>query len=270
VGAAGQSTESKRLHSLKPFALGVVDTIHSQRLAETRVLNIYLPEGYSPDSAATYPVIYLLDGSADEDFIHVIGLVQYCTFPWIHQIPKSIVVGIANVNRKRDFTYPPAGWDFLTPMGYKQSDFPAYGGSGKFMAFVGQELQPYIDRHYKTNGARMIIGQSLAGLEAAEMLLKQPQLFDTYIIMSPSTWWDGGSLLDKAADYIKAFPKTKKRIYVGVGNEGNVMVGGAEKLVQLLKQYGGDNLQVQYDYLPAETHATMTHQAVYNAFRWLH
>ena len=89
-----------------PFVLGVVDTVHSVILQEKRVLNIYLPVGYHPDSAARYPVIYLLDGSADEDFIHVAGLVQFCNFPWVNMLPPSIVVGIANTQRRRDLTFP--------------------------------------------------------------------------------------------------------------------------------------------------------------------
>ena len=91
--------------ALRSFQLGVIDEIHSTVLNEKRTLNIWLPEGYSPDSAATYPVIYLLDGSADEDFLHVVGLAHFCNFPWVDILPKSIVVGIANVDRRRDFTF---------------------------------------------------------------------------------------------------------------------------------------------------------------------
>lgn len=90
----------------KPFVLGVIEEIQSKELSENRTLNIYLPEGYKQDDTTKYPVIYLLDGSADEDFIHVVGLVQFNNFPWINRVPKSIVVGIANVDRKRDFSFP--------------------------------------------------------------------------------------------------------------------------------------------------------------------
>ena len=34
-----------------PFVLGEIDSIKSVELNETRILNIYLPEGYSPDSS---------------------------------------------------------------------------------------------------------------------------------------------------------------------------------------------------------------------------
>lgn len=50
----------------KPFVLGVIDEIQSTILSEKRILNIYLPEGYSKTDTTKYPVVYLLDGSADE------------------------------------------------------------------------------------------------------------------------------------------------------------------------------------------------------------
>jgi predicted alpha/beta superfamily hydrolase len=86
--------------------LGVIEEMGSKELAEKRLLNIYLPEGYKQHDTIKYPVIYLLDGSADEDFIHIVGLVQYNSFEWINPVPKSILVGIATVDRKRDFTFP--------------------------------------------------------------------------------------------------------------------------------------------------------------------
>jgi predicted alpha/beta superfamily hydrolase len=64
-----------------PFVLGIVDEIHSVILSENRILNIYLPPEYDGKDSMRYAVIYLLDGSADEDFIHVSGLVQFNTLP---------------------------------------------------------------------------------------------------------------------------------------------------------------------------------------------
>ena len=77
-----------------PLNIGESVTINSKILDEDRTLNIYLPHGYSADSTKTYPVIYLLDGSIDEDFIHISGLVQFGSFSWINMIPETIVVGI--------------------------------------------------------------------------------------------------------------------------------------------------------------------------------
>ena len=254
----------------KPFVLGTIDEIQSEQLAEKRILNIYLPEGYSKDDTLSYPVIYLLDGSEDEDFIHVVGLVQFNTFPWINRIPKSIVVGIANVDRRRDFTYP-------TTLEEDKKRYKTAGKSEKFIAFLEKELQPYIERTYKTTNSKTIIGQSLGGLLATEILLKKPPLFNKYIIISPSLWWDNASLLKQSSLLLEENFKQKTDIYIGVGKEGlapsdipHVMEVDANLLVEKIKATKSKNVTVHFDYLPQEDHATVTHQAVFNAFRLLY
>lgn len=190
-----QSNKTLQLENSTPFVLGVIDEIQSKVLAEKRILNIYLPEGYNKNDTTKYPVIYLLDGSADEDFIHVVGLVQFNNFSWINRVPKSIVVGIATVDRRRDFTYP-------TSVKADKKKYTTAGKSGKFIAFIETELQPYIESRYKTGKSKTIIGQSLGGLLATEILFKKPALFSKYIIISPSIWWDNGSLLHQTSNIL--------------------------------------------------------------------
>ncbi|MCD6068292.1 MAG: alpha/beta hydrolase [Bacteroidetes bacterium] len=254
------------------FALSVIDTIASKELNETRTINVYLPEGYSPDSAATYPVIYLLDGGIGEDFVHITGIVRHNTQPWIARFPRSIVVGIENTLRRRDFTFAVPNLDFLEPAGFKKEQFPAYGGSAKFISFIEKELQPFIEKKYKTNAGKTITGESLGGLLATEILLKHRHLFDTYIIISPSLWWNNQSLLAEAPDLLNKGTDKKVKVYIAAANkdENKGMYDDAVFLDQLLKKHAGKNLQVHFDYLSDETHATIFHQAVYNAFRTLY
>lgn len=259
-----QSTNSR------PFVLGITEEIVSKELSEKRTLNIYLPDGYKKDDTTRYPVIYLLDGGADEDFIHICGLVQFNNFPWINRVPKSIVVGIANTDRKRDFTFP-------TTVEADKKKYPTTGGSARFIAFLEKELQPYISKQYHTSDARTIIGQSLGGLLATEILFKKPQLFNQYIIVSPSLWWDNGSLLKQSPTILSADYKQPAAIYIGVGKEGlaptaepHVMEVDANLLVEKIKGTKSKTLTVHFDYLPQEDHATVTHQAVFNAFRVLY
>lgn len=254
----------------KPFVLGQIHEITSEHLAEKRTLNIYLPEGYSPTDTLTYPVIYLLDGSADEDFIHVVGLVQFNTFPWINRIPRSIVVGIANTDRRRDFTYP-------TTLEEDKKRNKTAGKSEKFIAFLEKELQPYIAQRFKTSGVKTIIGQSLGGLLATEILLKKPTLFNKYIIISPSLWWDNGSLLKQQSLLLSETFRQKTDVYIGVGKEGlapsqipHVMEVDANLLAERLQSGKSKTVTVHFDYLPQEDHATITHQAIFNAFRLLY
>lgn len=265
-----QSNKSKPAESTKPFVLGVIEEIQSVELGEKRTLNIYLPEGYKQNDTTKYPVIYLLDGSADEDFIHVVGIVQFNNFEWINRVPKSIVVGIASVDRRRDFTYP-------TTVEADKKRFPTTGHSDKFIAFIEKELQPYIDKKYKTSSSRTIIGQSLGGLLATEILFKKPNLFNKYIIISPSLWWDNGSLLNLAPAILQENYSQQIDIYIGVGKEGltptdppHVMEVDANLLAEKIKSTKSKNVITYFDYLPQEDHATISHQAIFNAFRMLY
>ncbi len=263
LNAFGQSDSSK------PFVLGRIDQMQSSILGEKRTLNIYLPDGYNQNDTVHYPVIYLLDGSADEDFIHTVGLVQFCSFPWVNHMPPTIVVGIANTNRKRDFTYP-------STIDEDKKLCPASGHSDAFIAFIEKEVLPYIQHKYKTNASKTLIGESLGGLLATEILLKKPTLFNKYIIISPSLWWDDGSLLKLNSDIYNDDFKQKTDIYIGVGKEGlgpgktpHVMQDDAKALAEKLKASKNNNLKIYFDYLPDETHATISEQAAYNAFKVL-
>jgi predicted alpha/beta superfamily hydrolase len=241
--------------SPKPFAIGVKDQLKSKELSETRILNIYLPEGYN-DSLSKYPVIYLLDGSANEDFIHVTGIIQFLTM--IGAMPASIIVGIENIDRKRDFTFP-------TTIEADRKDYPTTGSSEKFILFIEKELQPFIQKKYRVNDRRTIIGQSLGGLVATEILLKKPSLYTDYIIVSPSLWWDNESLLAKAPILLKENKNKNINVVVSVGTEGKIMEDDAIKLSEVLKAAGNNTLNTIFLPLPDENHLTILHNAVYKA-----
>jgi len=236
----------------RPFVLGAVRTLPSAVLSENRTLNIYLPEGYHEEATTAYPVIYLLDGSANEDFIHISGLVQFLSM--MSLMPRSIVVGIANIDRKRDFTFP-------TTIPKDKKDFPTTGGSEKFIRFIEKELEPYIESHYRTT-TKTLIGQSLGGLLATEILLRHPSLFDNYFIVSPSLWWDKESLLS-----VKPTPHPDRDlfVYIAVGKEGDIMEGDARKLAKRLQKDAG--IAVRLQYFPDEDHATILHEAIYKALK---
>jgi len=265
--AFGYSNNLPAADTSKPFVIGRIESIYSKVLGEERILNIYLPDGYNPDDTVRYPVIYLLDGSADEDFIHIAGLVQFCSFDWVKQVPKSILVGIANVDRRRDFTFP------STIAGDKSAN-PSSGHSGKFIQFLETELLPQAESKYKMNGHRTLIGESLGGLLATEILLKKTTLFNRYFIVSPSLWWDNGSVLTlNSGIYTPSFNRPTD-IYIGVGKEGltptaipRVMEVDANLLADKLSAAKNKYLNLRFDYLPAENHGTIMHQAVMNAFR---
>lgn len=170
-------------------------------------------------------------------------------------IPESIIVGIANSDRKKDFTYP-------TTNKQDKTDLPTSGKSANFIQFLEKELQPYITANYKTSGPTTLIGQSLGGLLATEIWFKKPNLFDNYIIVSPSLWWDNESLLAAtAADYT-----SKKSIYIAVGKEGAIMERTARALYDKVNGQKKTNTTVFFSFFEKQNHGDALHLAVYDAF----
>ena len=242
----------------KPLTIGESVELRSSILNENRTINIYIPESYNPDSSRVYPVIYLLDGSMNEDFIHIVGNVQFCSFSWINIIPETIVVGISNIDRKKDFTYP-------STAEIDQKELPTSGNAENFIAFLSKELKPFIKANYKINDKSTIIGQSLGGLLATQILFEQPDLFDKYIIVSPSLWWDNELMLQRSLD--KSLEH--KSIYVGVGNEGPMMTRVAQSLFNKLSIDKSREARLYYNYFNQQSHGDVLHLAVYDAFEKL-
>lgn len=239
--------------------IGIIETLNSKYLEEDRVLNVYLPPSYSESSQKQYPVIYLLDGAINEDFLHVAGLIQFLTMYKL--MPETILVGIANVDRKRDFTHP-------TNIQKLKRAVPTSGGSEKFIKFITSELIPFIVKRYPVDDNHMtIVGQSLGGLLASEILLKHPQTFQQYIIVSPSLWWDEQSMINSQ---LQPRLDSKQKVVMAIGEEGDEMQQVFDKLVNKLNSSRHSKTLWTHIKLPQESHATVLHRSLYQALEFLY
>lgn len=173
--------------------IGEFKTITSKILNEERDYSVYLPEHYNDENFSNqkYPVIYLLDG---EKYFHVTsGIVKNLSQGFYPQIPECIVVAINNTDRSRD----------LTPT--KVSELPyKSGGSETFELYLQNELIPLINKEYRTLGYNILIGHSFGGLFAINTMLNSSNLFNAYLAIDPSLWWDNALLLKK----IENLPET--------------------------------------------------------------
>lgn len=245
----------------EPIIMGETLEFFSKELMENRKLNIYLPVGYKGDETRSYPVIYLLDGSVDEGFTYISGLAQFCATR-LKTMPESIVVGVVNVDRKRDFTYPSRNDKDI-------NQFPASGKSNRFVDFMSEELLPLIEEKYRTNGQRSIIGQAFGGLLAAEILFTRSKLFHNYMLISPSLWWDDSLLVRTNTANIT----DNTRIYVAVWNRDALSLKATAKLMSKLrltnKLLPEKSLLLTYDIIDIHDHGNIINTAMYNAFKTL-
>ena len=176
--------------------IGKIDSIQSTILNEKRKIWIYVP---SEDASGIYakqryPVVYLLDG--DAHFSSVVGMIQQLSTVNGNMIcPDMIVVGIPNTDRTRDLT--PTHVDVDPP--FMDSAFSKTSGGGeKFISFIEKELMPYIDAQYPTEPYKILIGHSFGGLTVMQTFVHHTNLFNSYICIDPSMWWDKQTLLKEA------------------------------------------------------------------------
>ena len=166
LGAACQSAPVANVASAgggQPIVLGHGFDVTSAVLGEVRHVNVYLPVGYATGETR-YPVLYLIDGGVEQDFVHIAGLSQHATISASYR--EMIVVGIETKDMRRELTFPAVTDASL------RTDYPTHGSSEKFRAFMTREVKPWVEQHYRTDGFDAVMGESLAGLFVTEAFLR--------------------------------------------------------------------------------------------------
>jgi predicted alpha/beta superfamily hydrolase len=221
--------------------------VASRSLGEARLINVHTPAGYDASSVARFPTLYMPDGGLDEDFPHVVHTVD--SLIALGAIRPVIVVGVPNTQRRRDLTGP-------TRFARDSAIAPRVGGSAAFRRFLRDELIPAVQARYRTTEQRAIVGESLAGLFVVETFVAEPALFDHYIALDPSVWWNGGAVVDSAAARLTSFDSRPRTLYLASSNVEDIAAGTA-RLAALLRTRSPRGLVWVYAPRPDLTHATI-------------
>jgi predicted alpha/beta superfamily hydrolase len=257
--------------------------INSKILGEPRKILIGLPAGFNKDDPdkKRYPVVYLLDG--DIHFNSVASQIrQLSEINGNTACPQMIIVAIPNTDRARDLT--PSNYLF-GPLGENIADFKSSGGSEKFIGFIEKELMPWVDSSYPTMPHNILIGHSLGGLTAMNMLLYHTALFNAYIVVDPSIWWDDQKLLTDARKLLtqKNFAGTSlflaiansmppeidfEKVREDTSNE-TFHIRSILELTEILKSYPANGLKWDYKYYHNDNHGSILNKAVYDALQFL-
>jgi len=248
-------------------------TLFSKILHEDRPLYIQVPKADSAHPDDKFPVLYLLDGESHFDM-----LAQYCNYlsRWdVNAIPQMIVVGIANTNRVRDLTPSHSIFDYRgRPDTNANSRLLPSGGNDALFRFIREELMPYVETHYKTQPFKIFAGHSFGGITTINCLLTHPELFNAYISVSPSFWWDREYLLQLADQRLKKIDSQNKILFYSDASEGlddsSTFHINLLRFDSLLKTRNLRGLDHQYRYYPAEIHMTEPVIAYYEALRYIY
>jgi len=267
-----QSIESK------PITIGVQEIFHSKVLDEDRLIFIQTPDNYN--QIDNVPVVIVLD--AESQFNQTATTISYISngAQGNDIIPPSIVIGITNSNRNRDFT-PIQGM-----IGLDSTSINNTGGAPKFLSFITDELIPYIDTTYRTCSNRTLIGHSLGGLFVFHALLEKSDYFDNYVAIDPAIGFADGMYLDEILSNFKKMDLRSENMYYasafnrpsGMTNEELLKtshqflynIDRANLVFQKHKESEQWKINLRTAHYPDEDHYSVPLRATYDAMQYFH
>ncbi len=228
----------------KPCAHTVVGDLQivpfaSKIFQNTRMLRVWLPPGYSDEASQgrRYPVLYMLDGQnlfdactafngkdewrIDETLTRLIAE---------DKVPPMIVVGIDNGGAQRAYEYLPYADKLQNP------SMPEPDGK-MFPDFLGKEIIPYVEAHYRTQPGvmnRALGGSSYGGVATLYTLITRPDLFQLGIVESPILSVGNAQLLRDTS----VLAEGPAKVFLGFGgreSENPAIEDGMIKLVRMLE-----------------------------------
>jgi predicted alpha/beta superfamily hydrolase len=238
-----------------PIVIGQRVKMHSRILNEDRMLWIYNPDT-ARSSTMRYPVIYLLDG--DTHFIHTTGIVQFLAE--VGRMPEMVIVGVESTNRMRDFTPQPA-----------DTSIPLSGSADTFLRFIKDELIPYVDANYRTAPFRILFGHSIGGTFALHAFLTRPEMFNSYMLISPNLWWGNDTLVSQLEAFLKKPPTLKTSVYeTHTVWESPRQMATLPRVLNSVETYKVEGLDWKVNIMQEETHASIVHRSIIDGLEFVY
>jgi predicted alpha/beta superfamily hydrolase len=166
-----------------------------------RNVDVWLPPGYTKDTKRRYPVLYMHDGQNIFDPATSYGGIDWGVDETMTrliaegEIREAIVVGVWNSTLRREEYMPQRA-----VKGHVTFNVPGVSGvpaeviiSERYLAFLVDELKPFIDANYRTLPGRadtFIMGSSMGGLVSQYAMSRYPDVFGGAGCVS--THWPAG------------------------------------------------------------------------------
>ncbi len=249
-----------------------LDSLHSGILNEKREIWVYVPAAYDTLSMQLYPVVYLLDG--DAQYATALNSIQQLGENNMNMVlPKTILVGILNTDRMRDFTPSHVSFDPDIP----DPDYlRTSGGSENFTRFIEDELIPYIRSKYPAAPYQILIGHSDGGLFCVNTLLKHPALFNGYIAIDPNIGWDQNMIVREADKILLNQNLDGISFFMTIANQGysdsetHKDNEAAFELARLFDAHQPTKLRYQWRYYEDDNHTSIPMISLYDGLRYVY
>ncbi|PKF80718.1 hypothetical protein CW749_05100 [Vibrio sp. vnigr-6D03] len=260
--SAAQSSDMLQWPEIKPF------TLTSSVLGEERNVWVSLPNSYNENPTKHYPVIYTTDGK------YLLKNLQGAMWALTTRadVPDAILVGVENpdLTRARD----------LTPTVVTGGNVPpgiVTGQSQQFERFIVEELVPWVNQEYRTDGFDVLAGHSFGGLFTLSSLLSPNAraVFEGYVAIDPSLWWDNQIMVERFADAVANFPSNQHMVYISAAWEEDIPsdimelyiehIGGIDLVSKIISNQFTINSTYQIE--TTETHPSVVYDSLFHGIR---
>ena len=207
------------------------------------------PAGYK------LPVIYVLDGNS---LFPLAGYLANAIVTFSNRLPAVLVVAIG---------YPAEpglsrAENVKNRLSARTRDFSPGGGAAEFLAFIRDDLKPFLAERYATDPQdQTLVGHSLGGLFTIHTFLNAPQTFARYVAVSPSLFMDDHASIKQVATL--SAPPGPTRLFIAVGGletkerMGEDMIGDAQSFASALRNRNLSGLDVSFHLFPDENHISV-------------
>jgi uncharacterized protein len=234
--------------------------INSAVLGEERTILVRVPPGYETNKLR-YPVLYMTDGNAHIG--HTSSTVEFLARNG--RMAELIVVGITNTDRTRDLS--PTHVKTTVAGGDSALQFPTSGGADKFLKFIETELIPDIEKRYRVQPYRILAGHSLGGLFTIHAMVSRPELFHSFVAVSPALQWDNQVAVKRAEDFFKARKEWQATLFMSLGHEPGPIEDGFYQLKQVLEKNQTKGFEWEAQVLDDEDHGSVVLRSHYLGMR---
>jgi predicted alpha/beta superfamily hydrolase len=241
--------------------------LHSEQTGRDYELIVGLPPSYAKEPERRYPVLYVLDGQWDFSLINMLtGGLRYDKVS-----PEVLIVGISYAGDEPEYEKL-RGEDYTPTRSHPSFAKEAFGGDGpKFLQFLEQNVLPTVEQRYRVDASqRVLSGSSLGGLFTLYTLIEKPDLFQSYLALSPAVGWDDRYIFRREREFRAQHPRLDKRVWLSVGEQEwpDYVKDDKAFFAQFEKShYEGLSLRVQV--VPGEHHAGVKPEAYNRAVRFV-
>lgn len=219
---------------------------------------VSLPASYGKEAGRLYPVLYVTDADYAFPILRQITRRLNLNDPMVEEF---ILVGLsyalddgAVASRTRDYT----------PVSINERT----GGGPQYQVYLKSQVLPFVESRFHADPERrVLLGHSYGGLLGAQILFSDPEMFDSYILGSPSFWFGDLAMMRTEAAYAETHEDLPARVHMYIGeyevpNAGSRpnrydMVGDNARFAARLRSRGYPGLTLTDEVLSDEDHLTV-------------